>query len=44
MPSLFWTFRHREEIAVFSSSSPQVTKETVVKGKMVPLIFQEAGL
>ena len=27
-----------------SSSSPQVTKETVIKGKMVPLLFHDARL
>ena len=37
-------FGLREEICLFLliGLSPQVTKETVIKGKVVPLIFQEA--
>ena len=32
-------------VSFFSSGlSPQVTKETVIKGKSGPLIFHEAGL
>ena len=35
-----------EKLVSFSSSglSPQLTKETVIKGKSGPLIFHEAGL
>ena len=35
-----------EKLVSFSSSglSPQLTKETVIKGKSGPLIFLEAGL
>ena len=29
-------------VSLFFGLSPQVTKETVIKGKLVPLIFQEA--
>ena len=40
----FFVLREEIGIFLFIGLSPQVTKETVIKGKSGPLIFHEAGL
>ena len=38
----FFVLREEIGLFLFIRLSPQVTKETVIKGKVVPLVFQEA--
>ena len=38
----FFVLREEIGLFLFIGLSPQVTKETVIKGKVVPLVFQEA--
>ena len=38
----FFVLRDDTGLFLFIGLSPQVTKETVIKGKVVPLIVQEA--